>query len=56
LATSGGIAAGPLVMGLVVDATGSYGWGWGCITGAFAVTFVLTALWGRTVGVGARAT
>jgi len=49
LGNSAGFATGPLIMGVLVDARGSYGWGWGFITGLFMITLGLTIAWRRTL-------
>jgi predicted MFS family arabinose efflux permease len=45
LGTSFGFAAGPPLMGALVDGLGSYDWGWAMVVGMFAVTVILMAVW-----------
>ena len=45
LGNSVGFASGPPVIGLLIDQTGSYGWGWAVVTCLFGLAAVLTLLW-----------
>jgi MFS family permease len=45
---SAGFAVGPPVVGLVVDASGSYGWAWTLVAGLFLAVLVSTIVWRRT--------
>jgi MFS family permease len=46
---SAGVAAGPPIVGFIVDSTGSYAWGWASIVGLLAVLLALTVAWRLSV-------
>jgi MFS-type transporter involved in bile tolerance (Atg22 family) len=47
LGSSTGFATGPPIVGVLVDASGSYGWGWGFVASLFTLALGMTILWGR---------